>query len=322
MDKLLQILADGRDHSGEALGEALGISRTAVWKQVKRLLDVGVLVESRRGRGYRIPGGLDLLDKIQLEQALSPGTGSVHPCLNLYGVVTSTNDIARQLAEQRNASGTVILAEQQTAGRGRRGRRGVSPMGRNLYLSVVWGFEGGVRAIEGLSLAVGVAVRRALVSHGIEDLTFKWPNDLYWEYKKLGGILLEVLGDPAGFCQVVIGVGINLNMSRDDAGEIGQDWADIKDIAKKSLSRNALAGAVISELFDMLTDYDRLGFSAYRDEWRQYDAFSDQPVTLMLMDRAIDGVARGVDASGGLLVEVNGELQTFTGGEISMRRAR
>lgn len=322
MDKLLNILADGEYHSGENLGESLGISRAAVWKQVQKLIDAGLQIESQKGCGYRIPGGLDLLSDSELERALSSVPFQVKPRLSLHASVTSTNAIARSAAEKSDETGLVVLAEQQTQGRGRRGREWVSPLGRNIYLSTVWGFDGGVQVLEGLSLAVGVAVRRALINCGVNGLVFKWPNDLLWDEKKLGGILLEVLGDPAGFCQVVVGVGLNLNMTAGAGGNIDQPWADISHISTHEVSRNQLSAALVKELFELMSGYQSQGFAMYRDEWQQHDAFHSQAVTLTLLNKSLEGIARGVDERGALLVEIDGVLQSFSGGEISMRGRR
>ncbi|TNE82743.1 MAG: bifunctional biotin--[acetyl-CoA-carboxylase] ligase/biotin operon repressor BirA [Gammaproteobacteria bacterium] len=319
MDELLKVLADGAYHSGEELGRVLGVSRTAVWKQVQKLADYGLQVDSQKGCGYRLSGGLELLDIPQLQAALKSLKGTVSPRLNLQAVVTSTNELAREAAETGDATGVVFLAEQQTAGRGRRGRQWVSPFGRNLYLSVAWGFDGGVQAMEGLSLAVGVAVKRALAACHIEGLQFKWPNDLLWQQKKLGGILLEVLGDPAGFCQVVIGVGINVNMPKAEGSQIDQDWVDLSRVTNTVVSRNTLAAQLIKEIFALLEDYHRRGFASYRDEWLSHDAFLNQPINLLLMSNTVQGIARGVDQTGALLVETEGELRTFSGGEVSVR---
>lgn len=320
MEDLLKVLADGAYHSGEELGRLMGVSRTAVWKQVQKLADYGLQVESQKGCGYRLPGGLELLDLPQLQAAVGCAAQAISPRLNLQTVVTSTNELARASAEAGDATGSVFLAEQQTAGRGRRGRQWVSPFGRNIYLSIVWGFEGGVQALEGLSLAVGVAVRRALEACCVKELQFKWPNDLLWQKKKIGGILLEVLGDPAGFCQVVVGVGINVNMPGDAGLQIEQDWVDLAQASSTDVSRNRLVAELVKEIFALLDAYQQRGFSSYRDEWMSHDAFLNQPINLILMNNTVQGIARGVDQTGALLVESEGELRAYSGGEVSVRR--
>ncbi len=321
MKTLLHTLADGEYHSGEELGRLLGISRTAIWKQMQKIEALGLSVESQKGCGYRIIGGLDLLVERKLSDHLSVASKALVKKLQLESPVTSTNELARQQAEAGDASGIVILAEQQTAGRGRRGREWISPYGSNLYLSLVWGFDGGVQAIEGLSLAVGVAVRRAAVRFGIESLTLKWPNDLLWEKRKVGGILLEIIGDPAGFCQVVIGVGINVGMPKVHAKGIDQKWSDLSQLTEERVGRNELAGVLVDQLLLLLGNYHEVGFAAYREEWIRYDAYANQPVKLLLMSKEKEGVARGVNETGALRLEVDGEIQAFSGGEISLRGA-
>ena len=241
--------------------------------------------------------------------------------LEIKTSVTSTNLLARECAESGDATGLVLLAEQQTEGRGRRGRSWVSPYGCNLYLSTVWGFDGGVRAIEGLSLAVAVAVQRAIKKCGIDGVKLKWPNDLLWEKRKLGGILLEIIGDPAGFCQVVVGVGLNLGMPKQYSKDIDQSWANLSDLVQGPIDRNRLAGKVVDELLLMLGDYHKTGFEYYRDEWLKCDAYANEPVSLLLMRDSVKGIARGVDHTGALLLDVDGKQETYSGGEISLRGA-
>lgn len=322
MDRLLLILSDGEYHSGEELGKLLSISRAAIWKQMQKVEALGLPVESQKGRGYRIAGGLDLLVHDIVCEQLSPKAKSLLKQLEVHSTVVSTNELAKERAEEENASGLVIVAEQQTSGRGRRGRQWVSPYGCNLYLSLVWGFDGGVSALEGLSLAVGVAVQKAVIRIGAKALDLKWPNDLLWQKRKVGGILLEVIGDPTGFCQVIIGVGLNVEMPEGHAVGIDQSWANLAELVQGNLDRNELAGLVVDELLLLLSDYHELGFKYYRDEWHQYDAYADEIVTLSLMDKTVEGIARGVDDTGALRLEIAGEIKIFSGGEVGLRGAK
>ena len=319
MNKLLTILSDGEFHSGEELGNLLGISRTAIWKQMQKVEALGLPVESQKGCGYRVVGGLDLLAEVALSDHLSAAAKALVQKLQIEASVTSTNELARLQAEVGDASGLVVLAEQQTAGRGRRGRQWVSPYGCNLYLSVVWAFEGGIQAIEGLSLAIGVAARRAMVHCGAEGIKLKWPNDLLWEKKKVGGILLEIVGDPTGYCQVVVGLGLNFGMPHRHAAEIAQDWADLSEILPEGVGRNLLAATLLDEVLLLLSSYHEVGFAHYREDWLSSDAYANQPVKLLLVKQTIEGVARGVDGSGALELEIDGERHLFSGGEISLR---
>ena len=330
--KILDILKDGEFHSGEALGEKVGCSRTAVWKHLQKLEALGLLVETTKGTGYRIVGGVELLDGEAIARALS-ATASPHLSrIDVFQSIDSTNTYARELAEKESASGAVILAEQQTAGRGRRGKTWVSPFAANIYLSVVWDFEQGAQSLEGLSLAVGVAVKRALTAHGVGGVKLKWPNDIYVEQKKLGGILLEMIGDPAGHCTVVVGVGLNIAMPAQQGSAIEQDWTDVTTELQRhpataveaSLpSRNKLAAGLISEILPLLSTFQSQGFAAYRDEWQAADAFFGLSAVISTPNQSITGVVKGVDSNGALRLELdNGKIENFIGGELSLRLVR
>jgi len=311
---LIAFLADGEFHSGEKLGELLGVSRTAVWKQLQKLEGLGVTLESVKGLGYRIAGGLDLLQKQEIAAALGSASGVCD--LTLLEETTSTNDWVK--ARQGSWHGVTCLAERQTGGRGRRGRAWVSPYGRNLYLSMGWGFEGGVAALEGLSLAVGVAVCRTLGGGAApEGVALKWPNDILLNGRKLAGVLVEMQGDPSGACQVVVGIGVNYGMGPLQGEEIDQPWADGRELV--DMSRSQLAGALIRELAAMLQLFAEQGFASFREEWSSYDATRDKPVRLTAANRTIDGIARGIDAHGALLVETVQGVESFYGGEVSLR---
>lgn len=315
---LIKILADGGFHSGESLGVALGVTRAAVWKRLQGLTVLGVAVESIKGRGYRIPGGLCLLDEKAILAQLSAESRGLLANLSCLDDVDSTN---QYLLSAHACRGDVCLAERQTSGRGRRGRAWSSPYGQNVYLSLRWQYEQGVTALEGLSLAVGVIVADVLTQEfGVEGLKLKWPNDLLWAGDKLGGVLVEVGGDLTGDCAVVVGVGLNVNMSNAVAPTIDQAWTDLIQ-AGVSVDRNTLAAMMISRLLPALESYPRQGFAPYRHRWLEHAAFIDQQVVLTTQANAVTGVLRGVDNSGALVVDVGKERKVFSGGEISLRRA-
>lgn len=326
-NKILDILKDGQFHSGESLGEALGCSRAAVWKQLQKLDGLGLSIESIKGTGYRVVGGFELLDSELIHSHIDALAAAQISNLEIFKSIDSTNKYAREKAETEPSSGTVVLAEQQTAGRGRRGKKWVSPFAANIYLSIVWDFEQGAQALEGLSLAVGVAVKRALTTHGIEAVELKWPNDIYIDGKKLGGILLEMIGDPAGQCSVIVGVGINVAMPENQAAEIDQDWTDVKAQLHKcmgggteQLSKNHLASTLITEIIFLLSDFQAQGFSFYRDEWQAADAFYGKQAAISTPKQSIVGIVRGVDPNGALRLELDsGKIESFIGGELSLR---
>jgi BirA family transcriptional regulator, biotin operon repressor / biotin---[acetyl-CoA-carboxylase] ligase len=318
---LLPLLADGEFHSGQDLAEAMGVSRTAVWKQVNRLVNDSVLaIESVKGKGYRIPGGIDLLDAAQVKAGLDPRAAALMGRLEILDTVDSTNAHVMRLAEQDGLTGLVCTAEQQSAGRGRRGRQWVSPYASNLYLSLLWEFTQGAAALEGLSLAVGVAVARALRACDVPAVQLKWPNDVLYDGAKLGGILLEMSGDAAGSCRVVIGVGLNVAMPKAAAGAIDQAWTDIKTITNNQHPRRSrILAALLNELLPLVADFEQRGFTHWREEWQSLDALSDAPVMLHAGDVPQGGIARGVDARGALQLETATGVQSVYGGEVSLR---
>jgi len=311
--ELITTLADGRFHSGQALGELLGVSRAAVWKHLQKLQALGLEVESVKGRGYRLPGGIELLDKARIGDALAPQVRKRLREILIFQSLDSTNTRVASLGEEGAA--VVCLAEQQSGGRGRRGRSWSSPFGRNIYLSLGWSFEGGAASLEGLSLAVGIALRRALGNH--PEVRLKWPNDLLFEGRKLAGVLIEMQGDPSGHCQVVIGVGINLGMAGRERVEIDQPWADAQELG--AFSRNGLVADVLNALVPALDEFSGRGFAAFHDEWQQGDACIGKPVRLLTPALEIRGVARGVAANGAICIEVDGLVREYNGGEISLR---
>lgn len=318
MQDLIRLLADGQFRGGDELGELLGVSRAAVWKQVQKLQGVGLDVQSVRGKGYRLAYPMEWLDAAKIQLELSSGAQHLLTKLDIRQLVSSTNDIAMAHAAQGVGSGYVCLAEQQTAGRGRRGRNWVSPFGSNLYLSIVWEFFQGAAQLEGLSLATGVAVARALKGLGVPSVGLKWPNDLLVDGAKLSGILLEMTGDPAGRCQVVLGVGVNHRLPSMAAQEIDQSWARVEDF-RPGIARNALAAAVTSELLIMLERFSSAGFAAFQQEWMALDVYAGKPVVIKTGTTDIPGVARGVDGTGGLLLDTGDGLEVIKGGEMSLR---
>lgn len=319
--QLLDRLADGRFHSGEALGSALGVSRMAVWKHLQALRELGVEFEVVRGKGYRLPASCELLSRRAIRAALSPHTRAQLGPLEVLLEVDSTNNWLREQARQGMDSGAVCLAELQHAGRGRRGRHWVSPFAGNLCLSLLWRSGQGAAALGGLSLVTGIAVLRCLHALGIRDAGLKWPNDVVIDGAKLAGILIDMAGESAGPCAVVIGVGINVSLPVSAGAAIDQPWTELAALpGAGTLSRNRLAGALIEQLFEVLNGFEQHGLQPYLDEWHRHDIAAGRPVSLQLPHATVQGMARGVDASGALLIETgNGQQQRFLSGEVSLR---
>ncbi len=317
--KLLEILADGRFRSGEALGAYLGVSRAAVWKQLHALRRLGVDIQAVRGRGYRVAYPIELLDANALRSRMSASALAAIPCLDIFTELDSTNTYLKRRAQEGAPGGAVCLAERQRAGRGRLGRVWVSPFACNLYLSLLWRFADGPAALAGLSLVAGVALVQALKNFLPQGLGLKWPNDVQWQGHKLAGVLIEMAGESAGPSHAVIGIGINVRMPESAAQDIGQPWTDLAHCLGEVPSRNSLAAAVLDALIESLRGFESGGLAPFLEAWREHDVMAGKSVQLHLPNGVIAGEAQGIDADGALVLRVGDELRRFAAGEISLR---
>jgi BirA family transcriptional regulator, biotin operon repressor / biotin---[acetyl-CoA-carboxylase] ligase len=319
---LLVLLADGHLHSGEWLAKELRMSRAAVWKGVERLRSLGVPVLALPRRGYRLPGPVEMLDRQRIDAELDPRRKAQVRAFELLFEVDSTNTRLLAAAPPPPGSADICLSELQHAGRGRRGRRWIVPFGAGIALSVAWTFGDGARSLPALSLAVGVAVWRALARAGARGVTLKWPNDIWFQDRKIGGVLIELRAEASGPAHVVIGVGINVALPAEARREIeagGVQVAAVTDACAAAPSRNGVAGAILDELLSMLEQFEREGFAAFRDAWMALDALSGRPARVVLADTAISGTARGVDPEGALLLDTGDQVRRFVSGEASLR---
>ncbi|MFC6337694.1 bifunctional biotin--[acetyl-CoA-carboxylase] ligase/biotin operon repressor BirA [Pseudomonas sp. CCM 7891] len=311
---LLKLLKDGRFHSGEALGAALGVSRSAVWKQLQHLeAELNLSIHKVRGRGYQLAEPLVLLCADEISANAPSSAWPVY----ISDSTDSTNAEALRLVEMGQVAPFLVLSEQQTAGRGRRGRKWVSPFAQNVYYSLVLRIDGGLRQLEGLSLVVGLAVMQALREVGVKGAGLKWPNDVLVGQKKIAGILLELVGDPADICHVVLGVGVNVNMRK--AAEVDQQWTSVQLETGRAIDRNYLVACLGLQLQAYLHRHQGGGFCAMQAEWEQSHLWQGKPVSLIAGVSQIDGVVLGVDGQGALRLSVDGVEKTYSGGELSLR---
>lgn len=319
---VLRLLADGAVHSGESLAAALGVSRAAVWKQVQQLDGWGLEVEAVPGRGYRLTRPLDLLDERALRSALPEAATARLRTLTVADEIDSTNEVLLAAPALPAGRMDACLAEFQTRGRGRRGRSWLAPFASGLCLSLSWTFRETPPQLSALSLAVGVGVLRALRALGVSGVGLKWPNDLLHALRKLGGILIELRAEAAGPAFVVIGLGLNVALpdaARAQVAASGLAVASLDDFCVAVPSRSRLAAAVIGELERVLTEFEVRGFAPFADEWRTADALASRPAFVMQGETRVDGLARGIDEDGALLLEVAGSNRRFVSGEVSLR---
>lgn len=315
---LLRRLSDGRFHSGQALAFEFQLSRASIFNLINQAEAMGLTVHAVRGRGYKLPVAVDWLDENAIV-ALLAEAGSDYD-VRILETVCSTNLTLMKAALEGTAEGTVVCAEHQSAGRGRRGRCWHAVLGGSLTFSVLWRFENGLQSLAGLSLAVGLAVARAINRHTPHAVRLKWPNDVLVDYRKLAGILVEVQGDLHGAAFAVVGVGLNVRMSPAQRDAVDQAVVDLHEMGV-TVGRNQLLADCLRELHLMLTLFRAQGFSALRADWMALDAYADKAVRLKLPDsKGVVGVAAGVDETGAFLLrDPQSGIHAYSGGEISLR---
>jgi len=322
---LLRLLADGGLHSGEELAKRLAISRAAVWKQLRLLEDWGIDLQATPGRGYRLGEPVDLLDGTAIRDALPQWAAGRLRNFEIHETLASTSDHLLAVTDLPAGRFDACLAEFQSAGRGRRGRRWLAPFASGLCLSVNWNFRDAPAALSALSLAIGVASLRALRRQNIHGLALKWPNDIVHGRRKLGGILIDMRGEAAGPAYVVVGCGINVRLPqvlREKLQADGIEAAGLAELVDMAPGRNALAAAIVSEIALALEEFGLRGLPAFMDEWQDADDLIDQPVRVEQGTGTIEGLARGIDADGALLVDVGGARRRILSGEVSVRALR
>lgn len=322
--KLLDCLSDGKFYSGQQLANEIHVSRTSVWNYLKVLEDLGFTLHAVKGKGTRLSKPIELLDKKSVLSALSVQAKSALSSLDVLDITESTN---RYLSDESSkgslSGGAVCTAEMQTAGRGRLGRTWVSPYGQNIYISFLWRFNVGLASLSGLSLACGVAVCNVLKKFGISGHALKWPNDILWQGRKLGGILVEIRGENQGEYNAIIGIGLNYQMNEQAAQSIDQAWASLLEISEDALpSRNKLTAELINQILPLLDQYSETGLQPYLPLWNDYDGFKNKGVRILSGNNVKTGVAKGISDQGELrLLTAEGDIEKITSGEVSLRLA-
>lgn len=320
---LLRLLADGEPHPARALARALDLTPAALATELAGLADWGLAVAPAAPGDCQLAAPLELIDPAGLEAALGAAARARLERLEVHDELDSTN--SRLLAATGLAAGRarLALAEYQSHGRGRRGREWLQPFGSGLCLSLAWLFTTPPAELGALSLAAGVATLRALGRLGVTGLALKWPNDVLRDGRKLGGILAELRLEAAGPAYVVIGVGLNVRLPASVGAAIartsGLPPADLTGGAAPPPARARLAAALVDELVATLVEFEARGFAPFRAEWSAADALRDRRVRVHGTDRVRDGIARGIGADGALRVEIGGQVESLTAGEVTLR---
>ena len=313
-------LSDGRFHSGEALAEALHVSRGAVWKAVRALRDAGTPVHAVPNRGYRLPAAGEPICAARILERLPQAARAAVRDLQTLWQTDSTNSVLLARANPPFGHSEVVLAEFQTAGRGRRGRTWLAPPGGAICLSLSWTFREVPPDLGALGLAVGVCVLRALRGSGLEA-ELKWPNDLLVKGRKLGGILIELRAESAGPACVVIGLGLNASLGEPLLRQIASLGLPATDLASVGVadSRNVIAAAIVTHVLQGLRAFEREALRPFIEAWRAADALRGVQVNVQTPSGAVQGVARGIDLHGALLIETTHGVQRFISGDVTVR---
>lgn len=318
--QLLAVLASGEALSGSRLAAEAGITRAAIWKQIEALRQRGVPIESAGAAGYRLPWPIQMLDEQAIRPALPVAVARRLGALEIHWEIDSTSSELQRRGGAADFS--VVMAETQTAGRGRRGRSWLSPPGMNIYLSCLKRFDAGFAALSGLSLATGVIVLRALQALGIDGARLKWPNDVLADSGKLAGILVELSGEYQGPCAAVVGIGLNVRLTDALREQAGQPICDLAALAQGAPpDRNRVAVALITSLVEGLAQFEREGFAAFVDEYAQYDALRGVPLRVSGASGELDGVGAGIDARGALQLQTAAGLCGIDSADVTVRRA-
>lgn len=310
--KLINALSDGEFHSGEKLGILLNVSRASVNNYIKGLQEIGLDIYKVQGRGYQCATPITLLDANKIK--MLSASKNVH----VEQIVDSTNQWLLDKIPNLK-SGQTCVAEYQLAGRGRHGRKWVSPFASHIYFSYYKKFNCSLEKLSGLSLLVGIATVNALKKSGFNDVSLKWPNDIYYQQKKLAGILIELNPSTNDISHTVIGVGLNVKMPPEQAKEIDQPWIDLNAISEANIDRNELIALLKMELDSLLKDFEHKGLKPHIKRWFELDCFLGKKVNIIIADKITSGICRGIDESGAFLLEQKGKVSSFSGGEISLR---
>lgn len=314
--QLLSVLSEGEFHSGQVLADTLGLSRTAIANHIKQLQQLGLDIYKVKGRGYCLAEAITLLDAGKINQLRNVGC----PDILVQHITDSTNSQLMQKVQDGLVTqpGYTLVAEAQTAGRGRRGRNWYSPFAASLYFSMYWRLEQGIQAAMGLSLVVAIAIVRLLKQQYQLDAKVKWPNDIYVDGKKLCGILVELAGQAHANCDVIIGIGLNVQLPQQALESIDQQYIDLTQAAGEVIDRNRLIAQLQQQLMTLLTEFSANGFAVFTDEFGRYNQYHNQAVRLTGSEE-VQGICLGVDKQGALLIKTAAGVQSYFGGELSLR---
>jgi BirA family biotin operon repressor/biotin-[acetyl-CoA-carboxylase] ligase len=311
--KALDMLADGQYHDGDTLGQALGMTRSAVWKMLKKLVEYGIHIKSLKGKGYALLDPFMLLDPDKIKQALQHDNVEVL----VLETVDSTNQYLKKIKHDKAIK--FVIAEQQTQGKGRMNRDWYSPFGQNIYLSCLYPFKKDISELSGLSLVISLAIVAAIKSVSALEPQVKWPNDIMLDNKKLSGSLIEIQAETHGACHAIIGVGVNINMLVDSHQLISQAWTSLRQASGHYVDRNQCCVKLVNSIMVYLQRFEEKGFADFIDEWVETDCLTNKSVSVSSVSGTISGEVTGINEQGHLLMRLSdGTVRSFSSGDTSI----
>jgi BirA family biotin operon repressor/biotin-[acetyl-CoA-carboxylase] ligase len=319
LSRLVKLLNTGDYCDGSSIGEKLGITRSAVWKSIKKLRTYGIDIKSVKGKGYYLEEDLILYEKkIILKNLILDKKIISLLDLKIFETLPSTNDYLKKFGWQNTMA--VCLAEEQTKGRGRFSRNWYSPFGQNIYLSMGFNITKEISELMGISLIIGLAVINAIKEYGIkEKILIKWPNDILWKDKKIAGILIDANAEINGNCKLIIGVGINLNMATIPQSSDLQSFMSLKKIIGHTIDKNKMVALLINNIFIFIKKFEKDGLHSFIEQWHNYDYLYDKKLKIKDANIEKQGIAKGIDPYGRLILQLNnGNEQMFACGDTTI----
>ena len=309
--QLTSILSDCEYHDGDSLGNTLNVTRSAVWKMIKKLSDYGINITSIKGKGYKLDNPLLLLNPKIISDGL-PTELKNKMTLQVCETITSTNTYLKENFDPDKIN--ICISEHQAHGKGRFNRHWLSPFGKNLYISFRFRIRKDISELSGLTLAISVATMNTLKKFGVES-KIKWPNDVYCNDKKISGNLIEIIAESNSITDAIIGIGLNINMLNIETNDI-LPWTSIAKETDNIVNRNEVAIELISQLTNQIDIFAAKGISHFLNIVNQNNYLQDKNITLTQNESIYKGIASGIDELGRLILTLeDGTKHHFSSGD-------
>lgn len=319
--ELLPLLDHTEYRSGQELAAHFNVTRATVHNCIARIEGLGIQLDRVPGRGYRLCTPIDLLDEHAIVSNLAPDVADSLFTMQYIQQVDSTNEVAAKLVLPPAQKFSLVLAEAQSAGKGRRGRSWASPFAANIYMSLVWSLQRAMHEAGALSPYLAIYIVEALHALGLPGLGLKWPNDIYCNNKKLAGLLIECSGELSNACKIVVGLGVNVAMTKYKHIDIDQEWTDIHfNVPNWLLTRSELTVRLINSMVAGLKSFEETSVADLVQRWARWDVMKNMQVNVHADAQVRHGIARGIDIDGCLLLESGQGVERISVGDVSLRK--